>query len=81
MVEANARCGWYAHWLAALARDDRATMTQAQAMIETFPTWASIADPRMATQSVGDHEASLIAAVQAGDPNPIRADQVNNCGG
>ena len=56
-------------------------MTQAQAMIETFPTWASIADPRMATQSVRDHEASLIAAVQAGDPNPIRADQVNNCGG
>jgi len=81
MVEANARCGWYAYWLAALARDDRATMTEAQAMIETFPTWASIADPRMATQSVRDHEASLIAAVQAGDPNPIRADQVNNCGG
>ena len=81
MVEANARCGWYAYWLAALARDDGATMTQAQAMIETFPTWASIADPRMATQSVRDHEASLIVAVQAGDPNPIRADQVNNCGG
>lgn len=81
MVEANARCGWYAYWLAAVARDDLATMTRAQAMIETFPTWASIADPRMATQSVRDHEASLIAAVQARDPNPIRADQVNNCGG
>lgn len=81
MVEANARCGWYAYWLDALGRDDRATMTEARVTIETFPTWISIADPRMAHQSVRDHEASLIAAVQAGDPGPVRADQVNNCGG
>lgn len=81
MVEANARCGWYAYWLNALARDDAVTMAEAEAVIETFPTWTSIADVRLAHQSVRDHEAVLIAAVRAGDQAPIRADQASNCGG
>lgn len=70
-VQSYAMCAWSRDWLDGHAVNDRGRMAEAANVIEQFPRWQSIADPRLADESIRDQIRTVVAAVAAGDAKPV----------
>ncbi len=71
-VQFYAMCSWSNYWLDAHAAGDAAAVAAGTAAIAKFPTWQSVADPRLADDSIRNQIDEVVAAAAAGDPAPIQ---------
>lgn len=72
-VQFYAMCAWSGSWLAADHAGDGAGAARAAEVIATFPTWQSVADPRLADDSIRTQVGSVVAAASSGDRVPVQA--------
>ena len=71
-VQFYAMCAWSGAWLDADLAGDRAGVVRATEMIATFPAWKSVADTRLADESIRTQIKSVVVAAQAGDRGPVQ---------
>lgn len=64
-------CAWSNYWLDGHQAGNAKQMAAALAVIERFPTWKSIADPRLADDSIRKEIAQVVAGTQNGDAAPV----------
>jgi hypothetical protein len=70
-VEFYAMCSWSHYWLNGYEADSRTQMAAALPVIEGFPKWQLIADPRLADDSIRDQMSEVVTGVRADNPGPI----------
>jgi hypothetical protein len=70
-VQFFAMCAWSNYWLDGHQADNGQQMATAFAVIKDFPTWKSIADPRLADDSIRKEIAEVVAGAQTGDAAPV----------
>ena len=71
-VQFHAMCRWSDYWLASNVKGDKQGLAAATAVIARFPRWQSIADRRLADDSVRSLIDRVVAGAVAGNPAPIR---------
>ena len=71
-VQFYAMCAWSGAWLDADLVGDRAGVVRATEMIATFPAWKSVADTRLADESIRTQIKSVVVAAQAGNRGPVQ---------
>lgn len=71
-VQFYAMCSWSNYWLDARVAADEPKLAMATAVISQFPTWQSIADPRLADDTIREQVDQVVAAANAGDAEPIK---------
>jgi hypothetical protein len=70
-VEVYAMCSWSHFWVDGHQAGNQSQMQVALPVIEGFPKWQMIVDPRLADDSIRQQMAEVVAGVRAGEAGPI----------
>jgi hypothetical protein len=71
-VQFYAMCAWSGSWLDADQRNDQRERERAADMIAQFSTWQSVADVRLAGDSIRNQVRAVVGAARSGDRAPMQ---------